>query len=427
MARQPSLLDGGGDDRVVDVDIAERMEQSFLDYSMSVIVGRALPDVRDGLKPVQRRILHAMLEAGLRADRPHRKCAAAVGDVMKKYHPHGDQAIYDALVRMAQDFSMRDPLVDGRGNFGSIDGDPPAAKRYTECRLSAIAMELLDGLDEDTVDFRPNYDGFEREPVGAARALPEPAGQRRDRHRGRAWRRRSRRTTSARSSTPSLHLLAHPDATVETLMRFVPGPDFPTGARILAGDGMRDAYLTGRGAITHGGDRRDRDALAAGCRASSSPRSRTRSTRARCSRRSRTSSRTRNASTAIRDLRDESSRDGMRIVIELKRGEDPAKVLDRLYTLTDLRTNFNANIVALVDGAARDHRPARGADRVRRAPAGRCSRGARRYRRDKAAARAHVLEGLLIALDHLDEVIALIRAAPSADEAPRPAHASASP
>src|SRR5688572_12524644 len=244
---QQTLL--GGDDRIVDVDIADRMEQSFLDYSMSVIVGRALPDVRDGLKPVQRRILFAMWEAGLRPDRPYRKCASAVGDVMKKYHPHGDTSIYDALVRMAQDFSSRMPLVDGHGNFGSVDGDPPAAMRYTESRLSAAAMEMLAGIDEDTVDFVPNYDGYETEPTVLPARLPNllvngATGI----------------AVGMATSIPPhnlgevidgcLHLLKRPNATVDDLMRIVPGPDFPTGARILAGSGIRDAYLTGRGAVT---------------------------------------------------------------------------------------------------------------------------------------------------------------------------------
>jgi DNA gyrase subunit A len=248
MSTQPSLLDGAGG-RVVDVDIAERMEQSFLDYSMSVIVGRALPDVRDGLKPVQRRILFAMWEAGLRPDRPYRKCASAVGDVMKKYHPHGDSSIYEALVRMGQDFSTREPLVDGHGNFGSVDGDGAAAMRYTEARLSKIAMELLAGIDEDTVDFIPNYDGYESEPVVLPARFPNLLVNG-----------ASGIAVGMATNIPPhnlvevidacLHLIRKPDATVEDLMRFVPAPDFPTGARIVDTPGIRDAYLTGRGAIT---------------------------------------------------------------------------------------------------------------------------------------------------------------------------------
>ncbi|HWB71279.1 MAG TPA: DNA gyrase subunit A, partial [Egibacteraceae bacterium] len=247
MSRQQMLFGGSG--RVVDVDIVERVEQAFLDYSMSVIVGRALPDVRDGLKPVQRRILHAMWEAGLRPGRPYRKCAAVVGDVMKKYHPHGDASIYDALVRMAQDFSMRAPLVDGHGNFGSVDGDAAAALRYTEARLSPLGMELLAGLDEDTVDVVPNYDGYESEPTVLPARVPNLLVNG-----------ASGIAVGMATNIPPhnlgevvdacLHLLAKPQATVDELMRMVPAPDFPTGGRIVRSAGIRDAYLTGRGAVT---------------------------------------------------------------------------------------------------------------------------------------------------------------------------------
>ena len=414
MTNQQTLNFGApGGDRVVDVDIADRMEQSFLDYSMSVIVGRALPDVRDGLKPVQRRILYAMWEAGLRPDRPYRKCASAVGDVMKKYHPHGDAAIYDALVRMAQDFSTRVPLVDGHGNFGSVDGDPPAAMRYTEARLSAAAMELLAGIDEETVDYAPNYDGYESEPVVLPARFPNLLVNGAN---GIA-------VGMATSIPPHnlgevidacLHLLRKPKATVDELMAIVPAPDFPTGARIVVGDGIRDAYLTGRGAVTM-------EAIATTeTRSGGLPRIVVTEipyqvNKAALLERMADLVKDRKLE-SIRDLRDESSRDGMRIVIELKRGEEPAAVLDRLYTLTDLRTNFNVNMVALVGGAPRtigllealSEYLAHQRDVLTRRT---------RHRREKAAARAHVLEGLLIALDHLDEVIALIRAAESADAA----------
>ena len=411
MSGQQTLL--GGDDRIVDVDIADRMEQSFLDYSMSVIVGRALPDVRDGLKPVQRRILFAMWEAGLRPDRPYRKCASAVGDVMKKYHPHGDSSIYDALVRMAQDFSSRAPLVDGHGNFGSVDGDPAAAMRYTEARLTSLAMEMLAGIDEDTVDFIPNYDGYEQEPtvlpsrwpnllvngasgiaVGMATNIPPH--------------------NLGEVIDACLELIRKPGTTVEKLMRIVPAPDFPTGGRIVETDGIRDAYLTGRGAITM-------EAVATTeTRTGGLPRIIVTEIPYQVNKASlleRIADLVQERKVeAIRDLRDESSRDGMRIVIELKRGEDPGAVLERLYALTDLRTNFNANVVALVGGQPRtiglvealtEYLSHQRTVLTRRTT----------YRREKAAARAHVLEGLLIALDNLDEVIALIRAADTADVA----------
>ena len=399
--------------RVVDVDIAAKMQQSFLDYSMSVIVGRALPDVRDGLKPVQRRILYAMEEAGLRPDRQHRKCAAVIGDVMKKYHPHGDASIYDALVRMAQDFVMREPLVDGHGNFGSVDGDAAAAHRYTEARLAEIAMELLDGIDEACVDFIPNYDGFEAEPVVLPARFPNLLVNG-----------ASGIAVGMATNIPPhnlgevidacLELIRRPAATVEDLMRLVPAPDFPTGARILDGDGIRDAYLTGRGAITV-------EAVATTeMRSGGLPRIVVTEipyqvNKALLLERIATLVKDRKID-EIRDLRDESSRDGMRIVIELKRGEDPSRVLDKLYRLSDLRTNFNVNFVALRGGQPRTLglRDALVAylDHQREVVTRRT-----RFQREKAAARVHVLEGLIAALDHLDEVIALIRAASTADAA----------
>ncbi|MGH8884247.1 MAG: DNA gyrase/topoisomerase IV subunit A [Egibacteraceae bacterium] len=415
---QQSLFDG---QRVVDIDIAAKMEQSFLDYSMSVIVGRALPDVRDGLKPVQRRILYAMAEAGLRPDRQHRKCAAVIGDVMKKYHPHGDASIYDALVRMAQDFTMRAPLVDGHGNFGSVDGDAAAAHRYTEARLAPIAMELLQGIDEGTVDFVPNYDGYETEPVVLPARFPNLLVNG-----------ASGIAVGMATNIPPhnlgevvdacLTLIRTPEATVDELMDVLPAPDFPTGGRILGTDGIRDAYLTGRGAITV-------EAIATTeMRSGGLPRIIVTEipyqvNKALLLERVANLVKDRKVD-EIRDLRDESSRDGMRIVIELKRGEDPSCVLDKLYRLTDLRMNFNVNFVALASPSAGappqpqtlglrealvaylDHQRVVATRRTR-------------FRRDKAAARVHVLEGLLVALDHLDEVIALIRGAETADAARR--------
>ena len=411
MSRQQSLLESA--ERITDVDISERMERSFLDYSMSVIVGRALPDVRDGLKPVQRRILYAMWEAGLRPGSPPRKCSSVIGDVMKKYHPHGDTSIYDTLVRMAQDFTSREPLVDGRGNFGSVDGDAAAAHRYTEALLSPVAMALLEGIDEDTVDFVDNYDGYEREPVVLPARLPNllingSAGI----------------AVGMATNIPPhnlgevidacLLLLHDPDTDLDDLMEVVPAPDFPTGGRIVSGEGIRAAYETGRGAITM-------EAIATTeTRSGGMPRIVVTEIPYQVNKAAMLEKiaglvKDRKID-EIRDLRDESSRDGMRIVIELKRGENPASVLAKLYDRTDLRGNFNVNLVALVDGTPRtiglrdclvgylDHQRQVVTRRTR-------------FRRDRAAERAHVLEGLLVALDHLDEVIALIRAAASAEVA----------
>jgi DNA gyrase subunit A len=407
--QQPTLSAG----QVLDVSLEARMEQAFLDYSMSVIVGRALPDVRDGLKPVQRRILYSMWESGLHPDRPYRKCASAVGEVMKTYHPHGDSSIYDALVRMAQDFATREPLVDGHGNFGSVDGDPPAAMRYTEARLSPLAMELLAGIDESTVDFVENYDGYDTEPVVLPARFPNLLVNG-----------ASGIAVGMATNIPPhnlgevidacLHLIGKPDATLDQLLRFIPAPDFPTGARIIDGDGIKQAYSGGRGAITV-------EAIATTeTRTGNLPRIVITEipyqvNKASLLQRIADLVASRKLE-AIRDLRDESSRDGMRIVIELKRGEDPAAVLAKLYKLTDLRTNFNVNLVALVDGAPRTiglhealtHYLAHQRDVLTRRT---------QHRLDKAKARAHIVEGLLLALDHLDEVIALIRGSESANVA----------
>ncbi|MEX2533136.1 MAG: DNA topoisomerase (ATP-hydrolyzing) [Nitriliruptoraceae bacterium] len=394
---------------IVDVSLESRMEAAFLDYSMSVIVGRALPDVRDGLKPVQRRILYSMYESGLRPDRPHRKCASAVGEVMKSYHPHGDASIYDALVRMAQDFATREPLIDGHGNFGSVDGDPPAAMRYTEARLSLLAMEMLSGIDEDTVDMVENYDGYATEPVVLPARLPNLLVN------GATGIAVGMATNIPPHNlgeviNAALHLLKHPAATTDELMQFVPAPDFPTGAKILNADGIRQAYTTGRGAVTveavastetrsgnlpriiiteipyqvNKATLLERIALLVGQRKLE----------------------------AVRDLRDESSRDGMRIVIELKRGADASQVLTLLYDNTELRTNFNVNMVALTDGAPhtlglRDlltEYVAHQRDIITRRSA---------FRLHRAEQRQEIVTGLLQALDQLDQVIALIRASAS--------------
>lgn len=392
------------------VDIADRMEASFLDYAMSVIVARALPDIRDGLKPVQRRILYAMFEAGLLADRSHRKCASVVGDVMKKYHPHGDSSIYEALVRMAQDFATREPLVDGRGNFGSIDGDPPAAFRYTEARLSPIAMHLLADINDDTVDFEANYDGHEMQPVvlparfpnllvngasgiavGFATSIPPH--------------------NLSESIAACKTLIANPDASLDEVMAVLPAPDFPTGARIMVSEDIRKAYATGKGSI-------QMEAVASTeTRSGGLPRIVVTEIPYQVNKAaliSKIADLTKaKRLDGIRDLRDESSRDGMRIVIELKRGIDASKMLERLYALTDLRSNFSVNIVALRDG-----RPETLGllDMLRAYIAHQRDVITRRtqYRLNHALERLHIIEGLLIALDNLDEVITLIRAAASA-------------
>ena len=398
---------------IVDVSIDDRMEQAFLDYSMSVIVSRALPDVRDGLKPVQRRILYSMWESGLRPDRPYRKCASAVGEVMKTYHPHGDSSIYDALVRMAQDFATREPLIDGHGNFGSIDGDPPAAMRYTEARLSPLAMELLEGIDEDTVDETENYDGYDTEPVVLPARFPNLLVN------GASGIAVGMATTIPPHNLGEvidacLHLVKRPDATVDDLMKHVPAPDLPGGARIVDGPGIRDAYVSGRGGITV-------EAIATTeTRTGNLPRIVVTEIPYQVNKASLLE---RIAGLVaerrlddIRDLRDESSRDGMRIVIECKRGVDPAAVLTKLYKLTDLRTTINVNMVALVDGAPR-------ALGLREALVAYLAHQrdvlTRRtnHRLERARARAHVVEGLLSAIDQLDAVIATIRAADSAAEA----------
>ena len=407
-ASQATLATG----EVRDVPIHERMEQAFLDYSMSVIVSRALPDVRDGLKPVQRRILYSMWESGLRPDRPYRKCASAVGEVMKTYHPHGDSSIYDALVRMAQDFSTRAPLVDGHGNFGSVDGDPPAAMRYTEARLSELAMGLLDGIDEDTVDTVDNYDGYATEPVVLPARFPNLLVN------GATGIAVGMATTIPPHNLGEvidacLALVKRPDASVDDLMQHVPAPDLPGGARIVPGPGIREAYVSGRGAIVV-------EAIATVEERSGMPRVVITEipyqvNKAALLERMAALVADRRLED-VRDLRDESSRDGMRIVVECKRGADPTAVLAALYRLTELRTTINVNMVALVDGAPRTL----GLREALVAYVGHQREVLTRrtqHRLTRARDRAHVVEGLLTAIDRLDEVIATIRAADSAEDA----------
>jgi DNA gyrase subunit A len=401
--------------RIEERELEKEMRSSYLDYAMSVIVGRALPDVRDGLKPVHRRVLYAMHDLGLQPSRPYRKCAFIVGEVMGKYHPHGDSAIYDTLVRMAQDFSLRYMLVDGQGNFGSIDDDPPAAMRYTEARLGRLATELLRDIDSDTVDFGPNYDESQREPlilparfpnllvngssgiaVGMATNIPP----------------HNLREVSGAVSA----YIEDPGIGLETLMEHVKGPDFPGGG-LLDPSGIRDAYASGRGSLRIRGRvhteplKGGKDALIVtelpfmvkkggdgGLISKIADLVREKKLE------------------GISDLRDESDRSGMRIVIELKRGAVPNVVLNNLYKRTALQSTFGVNMVALVDGVPHTlsllelvkHYVEHQREVVTRRT---------QYELRRAEARAHILEGLLIALDNLDAVIKLIRASKDPDSA----------
>jgi len=393
------------------IEIQEEMERSFLEYSMSVIVSRALPDVRDGLKPVHRRILYSMYDQGLRPDRPHTKCAKVVGEVMGTYHPHGDSAIYDALVRMVQDFSMRHPLIDGHGNFGGTGPDEgAAAMRYTECRLAPIALELMAGIDEETVDFTANYDSTDEEPtvlparypnllvngsqgiaVGMATNIPPH--------------------NLGEVIDATLHLIENPEATPDDLMAFVKGPDFPTGAQILGRQGILDAFRTGRGSVkmravaeieetkndtrivvtefpyqvsTEAIEQRIHDLVKAG------------------------------ELDGIAEVQNDSAGRKPRLVIRLKRDANANVVLNKLYKQTALQTSFGVNTLALVDGVPRTlnlaqvltHYVAHQVEVVTRRT---------QYRLDKALRRAHIVEGLLRAIDMLDAVIAAIR---SSDDRP---------
>ena len=405
-----------GPGRIEPRELEQEMRSSYLDYAMSVIVGRALPDVRDGLKPVHRRVLYGMQENGLQPNRPYVKCARVVGDVMGKYHPHGQLAIYDTLVRMAQSFSLRYPLVDGQGNFGSVDDDPPAADRYTECRLSRIATEMLRDIDADTVDFNPNYDESRREPVVLPSRFPNLLvnGS-------------SGIAVGMATNMPPHHLgetvdaivamIDEPGIDVEKLMKHIKGPDFPTGAIIVGRSGIRDAYRSGRGrivmrarahieelrggktaivvtelpyAVKKGGDsgviRKIADLVQD------------------------------KVLTEISDLADHSDKSGMRIQIELKRDAVPQVVLNKLFKHTALQTTFGYNAVALVDGVPRTLsllELVREYLNFQREVITRRSK----YELRQAEKRAHVLEGYLKALDNIDAVIALIRGAADTDEA----------
>lgn len=394
-------------------EFGREMKQSFIEYSMSVITARALPDVRDGLKPVHRRILYAMNESGIFPNRPHKKSAWTVGEVIGKYHPHGDAAVYDTMVRLAQWFSMRTPLIDGHGNFGNIDGDGAAAMRYTESRLAKPAMELLRDLQKDTVDWQPNYDESLAEPTALPARFPNLlVNGSQGIAVGMATNIAPHNMGEAVEAT--CYLIDHPDATVDELMQIMPGPDFPTGALIMGADGIRQSYETGRGSIT---------------------------VRAKAHVESTKTGRSRLVFTeipymvnkgtlqekiaslvnekrieGISDMRDESTQKGLRLVIELKKGVIPQVVLNNLYKYTSLQTTFGANNLALVNGIPKrlslremlqyyiDHQ----VDVVTRRT---------RFDLKKAQARAHILEGYLMALDHIDEVISIIRSSQTDAEA----------
>ena len=396
--------DGGTITGTEPIEIQEEMERSFLDYAMSVIVARALPDVRDGLKPVHRRLLYGMHDMGARPDRPHLKCARVTGDVMGKYHPHGDLALYDALVRMAQPFSLRHPLVDGHGNFGSLD-DGPAASRYTECRLSQIATHMLDGIDQDTVDFEDNYSGEYTVPtvlpsrfpnllVNGSQGIAVAMATNIPPH------------NLAEVIDATVHLIDHPEATADELMQFVRGPDFPTGGFILGRAGIMDAYRTGRGSIKMRAKaeieetKRGTTIVVTELPYQVSPRSVL--TRIADLVNSRDLE-------GIRDANDASAKGKTRLEIELKRDANANVVLNNLYKHTPLQTSFGVNMVALVDGVPRtltlpqvlgyyvDHQ----VEVIRRRS---------EFLLKKARARAHIVEGLIRALDMIDAIIAAIRA-----------------
>ena len=400
-------------ERLVPLDIEKELKNSFIAYAMAVIVSRALPDVRDGLKPVHRRILYAMTELGMTPDKPFRKSARIVGDVLGKYHPHGDTAVYDAMVRLAQDFSMRYMLVEGQGNFGSVDGDSPAAMRYTEARLSRIAADMTADLDKQTVDFYPNFDETLMQPevlpsrfpnllvngsggiaVGMATNIPPH--------------------NMGEAIDGVVYMLDHPDCTVQDLMQIVKGPDFPTGGLIMGLNGIKSAYLTGKGRIIMR------------ARTEIEPMSATRSrivvteipyqvNKARLVEKIAELVHDKRVD-GISDLRDESDRQGMRIVIELKKDVNPQVVLNTLFKHTQMQETFGVNMLALVGGVPKvlnlqqmlyyyiEHQK----DVIVRRT---------RYDLNKAEARAHILEGLLVALDHIDEVISLIRASRTGAEA----------
>src|SRR5919198_3522848 len=398
------------------ISLEEEMRRSYLDYAMSVIVGRALPDVRDGLKPVHRRVLFAMHEANNVWNRPYVKCARIVGDVLGKYHPHGDAATYEALVRMAQGFSMRYTLIDGQGNFGSIDGDSAAAYRYTECRLEKLASEMLADIESETVDFVPNYDGKEREPAVLPSRVPNLLvnGS-------------SGIAVGMATNIPphnlgevvdaALHVLEHPSCAVEDIIKRMPAPDFPTAGIIYGIAGAHEGYRTGRGRVvmrarTHFEEvgKGDRQAVIVDELPYQVNKKALLEKIAELVNEKKLE--------GISDIRDESDKSGMRAVLELKRGEIPEVVLNNLYKMTQLQDTFHMNMVALVEGQPRLLNLK---ELIEAFIAHRREVVTRRtvYELRKARERGHVLEGLAVALSNVDEVIALIKRSPNPAEAKR--------
>src|SRR5947199_546264 len=398
----------------IPVNIEDQMRESYMDYAMSVIIGRALPDARDGLKPVHRRILYAMLNEGLTHTHRYSKCAGVVGEVLKRYHPHGDSAVYDALVRLAQEWNVRYPLIDGQGNFGSIDGDPPAAYRYTECRLTELAEELLADIDKETVGFVPNFDDSTEEPLVLPSKIPNLLVN------GSAGIAVGMATNIPPHNLGEvcdalIALIENPELTVDELMRFIPGPDFPTGGFICGRNAIREAYREGRGVLTM-------RARAAVETHEKSGRSSIivseipfQVNKARLIERIAELVNEKKLD-GIADLRDESDRNGMRIVVELKRDAIPQIILNKLYKLTPMQSSFGVINLSIVNGQPRvltlkqmleafiDFRR----EVVRRRT---------EYELRKAHARAHILEGLTKAIDALDFIVTLIRNSRSVDEA----------
>jgi len=400
-------------ERVEQVIIEEEISSSFIDYAMSVIVSRALPDVRDGLKPVHRRILFSMMEGGVLPDRPRRKSASAVGDVIRKYHPHGTDAVYDAMVRMAQDFSLRYPLIDPQGNFGSVDGDPAGAPRYTEARLAGLAMELLRDIEKETVDFVPNYDGYEQEPTVLPARFPNLLVN------------GSQGIAVGMATNIPPHnlgevidgvvaMIDNPDVTIKELMRKIKGPDFPTAGLIMGRDGINDAYETGRGSIRMRARVEIEEGRLGRMRlvATELPYMVNKS---RLAEKIAHLVQTRKISD-IADLKDESSRAGMRLVIELKRNANPHGVLNQLYKHTQLQDTFGVIMLALVDGVPRTLNLKQVIERYIGHQVEVVTRRAR-YDLRRAEERDHIVQGFLIALGHIDEVIRIIRGSTDANDA----------
>ena len=396
------------------VSIEDEMRSSYLDYAMSVIVSRALPDVRDGLKPVHRRILYAMNEMGMNSNTPYKKSARIVGEVLGKYHPHGDGPVYDAMVRMAQDFSMRAMLVDGQGNFGSVDNDPPAAMRYTEARLTAIAEQMMSDIDKETVDFNPNFDESLKEPVVLPARVPNLLVN------GSSGIAVGMATNIPPHNLSEVcdavaYLIDNPRATIDELTEFIKGPDFPTGGVILGEEGIKSAYATGRGRIVVRAKAYLGDASETGQRQIIITELPFQVNKAALVEKI-ASLVTSKKITGISELRDESDRQGMRVVIQLKREAQPQKLLNNLYKYTQLQTTFAANILALVDGQPRVLSLKEALQYFidfRREVVTRRSR----FELKKARSRAHILEGLKIALDNIDKVIATIRKSRTTEDA----------